>query len=175
MRLFFVVALLISGCSSWSTDLKYRKKSYIPGSDSAVIGYEDSQIGEKSYIVKVGQAWPSDWPNLEKVALYRAAEITKSRGGTAFIVHNSEMIQDNYLLRNPTTVNTFGSANSYNGQTNFSATSYISGGGSSVIQGGRYFLEFTIILSNEKISINDKIIYPDEVFKRFGYYIDSIR
>ena len=70
LKVFLVcLVILLAACS-----VRYGPR--VPG---FVPGYVDQQLGDSTYQVKVGEAWPKDWPDLEKFALYRAAEIT-SRG-----------------------------------------------------------------------------------------------
>jgi len=63
------VSLLLGACSV----------TYGPRIPGFVPGYVDSRLGENTYQVKIGEAWPKDWPDLEKFAMYRAADFTSGK------------------------------------------------------------------------------------------------
>lgn len=54
-----VIITMIIGCS-----VRYGPR--IPGFQP---GYEEERLGEDTYQVRIGEAWPKDWQDLEKFAL----------------------------------------------------------------------------------------------------------
>ena len=83
-----LLALFLLGCS-----VRYVER--VPGIQP---GYVDQQLGENTYQVKIGEAWPKDWADLEKFAMYRAAEITESKGKRYFTVLNSSSQTSTYYI-----------------------------------------------------------------------------
>src|SRR3990172_8030392 len=87
--LLIVVALI--GCAT-----PYGRR--VPGLAS---GYEDEQLGERTYQVRVGKGWPSDVPNMQKFALYRAAELTIQNGHQYFSITASSNFSQSTAIYAP--------------------------------------------------------------------------
>lgn len=158
-----LLASLLAGCS-----VRYTPR--VPGFQP---GYVDERLGENTYQVRIGEAWPKDWPNLEKFALYRAAEITLSHGRNYFVVTGSTTQITQHQIPTPATTHTTGTATAIGNTFYGTATSVTTGGGASVIQGGWYYLDFIII--------DDSKPRPEGVFdartvvSELRYFIDSRR
>jgi hypothetical protein len=73
-----LVLLALTACASET--LHYGPRT------ATTAGYEDIQLGESTWQVRLTDVRPAGWPDLEKFALYRAAEMTKAQGGVAFEV-----------------------------------------------------------------------------------------
>lgn len=169
-----LACLIFNGCASWSTQLKYRQRSYIPGPGKSVIGYEDEQLGEYRYQVRVGEAWPKDWSNLEKIAMYRAADITKRRGEKFFVIVDGSNITTDHVISTPQTTYTTGSATAIGSSIYGSATSTTYGGTTGVISGGWYYLDFRIVPQAEVQNLSG-LISADQVMKDLEYFISKRR
>ena len=72
-------------------------------------GYRDAKLVERSYQVTIGEAWPKDWRDLEKFALYRAAELTKGMGLRYFAILDSSTQTTQATINTP--------SNSYTAET----------------------------------------------------------
>jgi hypothetical protein len=156
--------LVLAGCS-------VRYKTRIPGFQP---GYVDERLGEDTYQVRIGEAWPKDWPNLRKFALYRAADITASRGNRYFIVGSASTQITQYAIPQPTTTHTSGSATIVGNSIYGNATSVTSGGGTITIQGGWYYLDFTII-DERDIAAHESVFDSSAVMEELKYFIDARR
>ena len=80
-RLIFRIALIVS-LAAFVAGCSVRYGPRIPGFQP---GYVDQRLGEQVYQVRIGEAWSKDWPDLEKFAMYRAAELTKLSGCRYFL------------------------------------------------------------------------------------------
>jgi len=129
-----LLAVIISGCS-----VRYTQR--IPGFQP---GYVDERIGESTYQVRIGEAWPKDWANLEKFALYRAADITKGLGKDYFAILGSSTQITSYTIATPTTTQTNISATRVGNTVYGQANSVSQGGNSIYIQGGWYYLDLKL-------------------------------
>ena len=147
---------------------------YAPRVPGFVPGYVDTQLGEKTYQVKIGEAWPKDWPDLEKFALYRASEITQEKGLRYFVVKNASTQTTHYTITSPVVSNTSGTA-SFVGSTAFVNTTTTTRGGVSVpISGGWYILDFKMLKESD-LSKYDKVIDSETIMSDLKYFIDSRR
>ena len=166
-RVLVLIALLaVAGCA---TSIRYA-----PRVAGILPGYHDQQLGTNTYQVQVGEAWPKDWPDLEKYAMYRAAEITVEQNQRYFVVLNASTRVSHYTIATPSTTTTSGTANTYGSTTRFNATSTTTGGGNAVISGGWYTLDFKIIgesdLSSYREAVDSQIVMDE-----LRYFIDSRR
>lgn len=160
--LFLVLALC--GCS-----VHYGPR--IPG---FLPGYVDKRLGEFTYQVRIGEAWPKDWHDLEKFALYRAAEITKEKGFRYFEVINSSTTIKNYVINTPQTTTTSGTANFYGNTAHYNAVSTTTGGGASTISGGWYTLDFKLLRDATALD-HKNVIDADVIISDLNYFIDGRR
>ena len=83
---------LLAGCS-----VRYTER--VPGFQP---GYEEQRLGEDTWQVRIGEAWPKDWPDLEKFGVYRAAEITTRQGRRYFEVIDASTNITSYSIPVPT-------------------------------------------------------------------------
>jgi hypothetical protein len=162
--LLVCLVVLLAACS-----VRYGPR--VPG---FVPGYVDQQLGDSTYQVKIGEAWPKDWPDLEKFALYRAAEMTKSTGKRFFTVLNASTKISNYTIDTPSTTTTTGTAFVVGSTAHINATSTTTGGSSSTISGGWYILDFKVIDESEVNSFDD-VVDAEAVISDLRYFIDSRR
>jgi len=168
--LIILIIAITTSCSSWSTQLKYRKQSYIPGNNRSVIGYDETKISDLRYEVYAGQAWPKDYKNLHKIALYRAAELTQNHGHKYFYIVDQDMRTQTYgmpIYQN-SQINGHVSGNTLYATANTTTT----GGGA--ISGGKYYLDFIIVPEN-KTQEFDHIISAEKVIKSLKYFIERRR
>jgi hypothetical protein len=158
--------IIISGCAA---SVRYTER--VPGFQP---GYVDEQLGEGTYQVRIGEAWPKDWPNLEKFALYRAADITKGLGKEYFTVTRASTEITGYSIDMPSTTQTNVSATRVGNSVYGQANSITQGGGTATFQGGWYYLDFKVINSSDTSSF-DKVFYADSVLKDLKIFIDNRR
>lgn len=166
LKLFvFVVALaVLAGCG-----VRYAPR--VPG---FCPGYADKQLGESTYQIVIGEAWPKDWPDLEKFAVYRAAELTKEAGKNYYVILNASSMTSNYAITSPTTATTTGSAYRVGNTVYGQATTTYRGGQTTNIQGGWYYLDFKII-SDDELKNYPQVVKADTVMSDLKYFIDSRR
>ena len=165
MKVIFVILIaLISGCS-----VHYGPR--VPG---FVPGYVDKQIGESTYQVRIGEAWPKDWHDLDKFAMYRAAEITKQRGLRYFQVLKASTAVNSYVLTSPSTTTTSGTITGYGNTALYRGTSTTYGGGSSTISGGWYTLDFKVRKS-EEVEAAKNVVDSESIFSDLKFFIESGR
>jgi len=69
-------------------------------------GYEQTRLGQDTYQVRIGEAWPKDWDDMEKFAMYRAADITQERGSRFFVVTKGGASTSTYQVALPSTSTT---------------------------------------------------------------------
>ena len=132
-----VIITMIIGCS-----VRYGPR--IPGFQP---GYEEERLGEDTYHVRIGKAWPKDWPDLEKFALYRAAEVTLAAGRKYFAVLSSSSHINSYVITTPTTTTTTGTATISGSTISGSTVSTTSGDSSHTIEGGWFIMDFKTLES----------------------------
>jgi hypothetical protein len=155
-------SLLLAACSV----------TYGPRIPGFVPGYADTRLGENTYQVKIGEAWPKDWPDLEKFAMYRAADITQNKGFRYFVVTNASTQTSNYLIRSPAVTKTVGSVHGIGNSAVLNATSTTTGGVTSTISGGWYILDFKI-LNNSEVSNYEKVMDSNTIKSDLKYFIES--
>jgi len=137
-------------------------------------GYVEHRLGEATYQIKIGEAWPKDWPDLEKFAMYRAAETTKEHGQRYFAVLGATTRVKSYEIASPAIETTQGAANRIGNTTFISATTTVTPARTSTISGGWYTLEYKI-LSAEELKQYARVIDSERVIKDLRYFIDSRR
>lgn len=164
---YVLLACLMVLLASCSVHYGPRVPGFVPG-------YVDQQLGESTYQVKIGEAWPKDWPDLEKFAIYRSAEITKSIGRRFFVVLNASTQVSNYTLNTPSTTHTTGTVNVLGNTAFINTTSTTTEGGSVTIRGGWYTLDFKVIHENE-VKNFDQVVDSESVISELQYFIDSRR
>jgi hypothetical protein len=162
--LILLLSVFIAGCA-----VHYGKR--VPG---FIPGYVDEQLGESTYQVKIGEAWPKDWPDLEKFAIYRAAEVTQSKGKRYFAVLNASTQIRNYTLSFPKTTSTTGTATIYGDTAYINTTSTTSGGGTSTISGGWYVLDYKII-DDKDIQSYKSVVDSTKIVQDLKYFIEKRR
>ncbi len=166
IRLLSVVFVLIflAGCG-----VKYAPR--VPG---FCPGYTDNRLGEYTYQVVIGEAWSRDWPNLEKFAVYRAAELTKNSGRNYYVVLSASSRITTSSYTTPTTATTVGSINTVGNTAYLNSTTRYSGGNTISAQGGWYYLDFKMI-SDGEISDYNQVVSADKVMAELQYFIDKNR
>ncbi|WP_438979037.1 CC0125/CC1285 family lipoprotein [Polynucleobacter sp.] len=160
--LILLFILFLCGCS-----VRYTER--VPGIQP---GYVDSQLGQDTYQVKIGEAWQKDWADLEKFALYRASEITKSKNRRYFLILNSStQISTNYLtIPSSTTTN---STASVSGSTAYiSSTSTSTPSVTAPISGGWYTLDFRVLANADATG---KVVDAQQIIHDYQIFIDSRR
>lgn len=163
LKLLFLASVL----SSCSVHYGPRVPGFIPG-------YVDTKLGENTYQIKIGEAWPKDWPDLEKFAMYRASEITKERGLRYFIVTNASTTTSTYTVSTPETTHTTGTANVIGNNAYISTTSTTSGGDTANISGGWYILDFKVLTESD-LPNYERVVDSESVMADLKYFIDSRR
>lgn len=163
--LSLIVACLILGACS----VQYGPR--VPG---FVPGYVDIRLGEDAYQVKIGEAWPKDWPDLEKFAMYRASELTQERGLRYFVVISASTQINSYTIDTPTVTNTTGTATVYGNTAYINTTSRTTGGSSTNISGGWYILDFKVVRDSD-LAKYAKVVDSKSVISDLRYFIDARR
>ena len=158
------VAAILAGCS-----VRYGPR--IPGFQP---GYVDQRLGELTYQVRIGEAWSKDWPDLEKFAMYRAAELTKLSGNRYFVVINATTSISSYQIASPATATTRGTVNRYGDTAYFNAVTTVSPSSTTSIQGGWYTLDFRVLKDTE-LSGYSRVVDADQVMRDLEYFIASRR
>ena len=161
-----LLTLLLAGCAA-SVRYAPRVPGFIPG-------YVDQRLGENTYQVKVGEAWPKDWPDLEKFAMYRAAEVTMQNGRRYFVVLKASSRVNSYTIPIPSTTTTTGTVNTIGSTAFINATSTTTGGGSANISGGWYIVEYMLI-PDEDVGKHENVVDATAVINNLKYFIDSRR
>lgn len=161
-----LLALMMAGCAA---SVRYAPR--VPG---VIPGYVEQRLGEDTYQVRIGEAWPKDWPDLEKFAIFRAAELTQDRGLRYFAVLEASSRVNSYVIPVPETSTTTGTANVVGSTAYISTRTTTSGGGSSSIQGGWYTLEFRMLPETE-VDRYQQVVDSKQVIKDLRYFIDSRR
>ena len=169
--MFFLrsLLLLLSVFSLAGCAVKYCKR--IPGFQP---GYTDRRLGVSTYQVQIGEAWPQDWPDLEKFAIYRAADITEANAKRYFkVLDASSQINTAYITTPSTT--TFSASGYRYGNTAFvNGTSTTMPGVTAPISGGWYTLDFEILSDNEALK-EGSVIDSQKVKRDLSYFINSRR
>jgi hypothetical protein len=163
----FIIVILLLALTGCSVHYGPRIPGFVPG-------YVDQRLGENTYQVKVGEAWPKDWNDLSKFALYRAAELTQTQGKRYYAVLDASTQISNYTVAMPETTTTTGTASVYGRTAYINATSVRTGGGESTFSGGWYSLEFKIV-NDDEIGSYGRVIDSQAVMSDLKYFIDSRR
>lgn len=154
------VCILLSSCS-----VRYGPR--IPGFQP---GYQEEKLGKNTFHVRIGEAWPKDWSNLEKFALYRAAERTTENGKIFFAVLSASSQITSYAT--PIISSSTGSVNVV-GQTAYINSNTVTSGGSS-IQGGWYYMDYKIVEEKDAPSYKT-VIDARAVMEDLKEFIDQRR
>lgn len=164
LALVLAVALVASGCA-----VRYGPR--IPGIQP---GYEDERLGETTYQVRIGEAWSKDWADLEKFAIYRAADIAEQAGYKYFNVVSATTQINQYQIQSPSTSNTVGtiSGSGRNAYINLTTTTYP--GTTSNISGGWYYLVFKLVSPSE-LSQYERVVDATVVKSDLKYFIEKRR
>jgi len=162
--LVLLITLLTFGCS-----VRYTER--VPGFQP---GYVDTQLGQDTYQVKIGEAWQKDWADLEKFAMYRASEITESKGKRYFTVLSSSTQTSTYYITSPGTSSTSGTASVVGSTAYINSTTTTTPGFTAPISGGWYILDFRVI-SNDDVTKNKKVVDAQQVKLDYEMFINSRR
>ncbi len=158
------MGLVLSGCSV----------RYVPRIPGFQPGYKDVRLGERSYQVTIGEAWPKDWRDLEKFALYRAAELTKGMGLRYFAILDSSTQTTQATINTPSNSYTTGTASIY-GSTAIVNTRTVTNPGVPINLEGRFYtLEFEALPSLTD-SKGREVKDSQEVMDSLKYFIDARR
>lgn len=137
-------------------------------------GYVEERLGDQTFQVKIGEAWPKDFPDLEKFAVFRAAEVTRSQGQRYFAILNATTQVQTYEITSPAVSNTTATANTIGSTTFISATTTSAPARTSTISGGWYTLDFRVLTPSE-LSNYPRVVDSDSVFRDLRYFIDGRR
>jgi hypothetical protein len=163
-KIILVALIFLSACS-----VRYTQR--IPGIQP---GYVDTQLGQDTYQVKIGEAWQKDWADLEKFAMYRASEITEVSGKRYFIVLSSSTQISTYYISTPSTTNTNATASVSGSTAYINSTSTTTSGVTAPISGGWYTLDFRI-LNDSDLAKTPKVVDAQQVKRDYQIFIDSRR
>ena len=164
-----LLVLLCIAASLGACAVRYGPR--IPGIQP---GYVEQRLGDNTYQIKIGEAWPKDWPDLEKFALYRAAETTKTQGQRYFAILEATTRISTYEIASPAVASTQATASTIGGTTYLTATTTVSPARTSTISGGWYTLEYRI-LTAEELKSHSKVVDSEQVMKDLRYFIDLRR
>lgn len=159
-----LIVLTLIGCAT-----PYGRR--VPGLAS---GYEDEQLGQRTYQVRVGKGWPSDVPNMQKFALYRAAELTTQRGYQYFSITASSNFSQSTVIYAPTvsTTTVTGSV----GRTPFSGSATTVGPPTQagVIEAHWVHLDFRM-LDHAEVATAPGVIEAQKVIDDLKFFIERRR
>jgi hypothetical protein len=161
-----LLVLALAGCAA--------SVRYAPRVRGVIPGYVDQRLGEDTYQVKIGEAWPKDWQDLEKFALYRAAELTQQNGKRYFAVLDASSRVNNYTIAIPATSTTTGTVNTIGSTSYINARTTTTGGGAVNISGGWYTLEFKVV-PDSAVTEHRDVVDSQEIMRDLKYFIDSRR
>lgn len=168
LLLVFTIAatslLALNSCS-----VKYTPR--IPGFQP---GYVDEQLGKNTYQVQIGEAWSSDWPNLEKFALYRAADIAQNHGYQYFAVLSASSYTNTYYISTPSTSFTSGTASVVGNTAYLNTTTTSTPAVTSGISGGWYVMDYKLIDQNE-INSYDRVVDATNLKEDLKVFIENRR
>lgn len=168
-RLICLVSVLIFTAVSTGCAVRYTAR--VPGFQP---GYTDQQLGDSTYQIRIGEAWPKDWPDLEKFAMYRAAEIAESTGKRYFAVLSASSQTSTYYITSPATSTTSATGTRIGNTTYVNATTTTTPGTTSTISGGWYILDFKV-LSDSELNSYDRVVDSQQVKRDLQYFINSRR
>jgi len=160
-------ACLIAAVSACATPYAPR----IPG---LAAGYEEEQLGDRTYQVRVGQGWPSDRPNLGKFALYRAAEITLAKGHRFFNIMSSSDFSQSYSIYAPSVSNTTVSGNVVGRTFSGTATTTTTAGGPVSIDAHWSHIDFRLIDESD-VKNYERVVDARKVIDDLKFFIDRRR
>jgi hypothetical protein len=168
LKTLIAVAMLalLAACAA---SVKYAPR--VPGFQP---GYVDERLGEETYRVQIGEAWPKDWGDLEKFAMYRAAEVTRTNGYRFFAIVNSTSQTNTYRLPSTTTVNTQGTISNIGGISSINSTSTATSTGGGTLSGGWFTLDFRLVPDSEARQL-PRVVDSEQVMRDLRYFIDSRR
>lgn len=164
---FLLAILLLLGLTACA--VRYGPR--VPGIQP---GYVEQQLGEQTFQVKIGEAWPKDFADLEKFAMFRAAEVTQSQGLRYFAVVNATTHVNTYEITSPAMSNTTATANTVGNTTFVSATTTTTPARTSTFSGGWYTLDFRV-LKPEELSSHPRVVDSEKVIRDLRYFIDGRR
>lgn len=161
-----VALLMLSACAA--------SVKYAPRVVGITPGYVDQRLGERTFQVKIGEAWPKDFDDLEKFALYRAAEVTLSNGGTYFEVLSSSSRVTNYSILMPSSTITTGTATLSGNTAYIDTRSTTSGGGTMALSGGWYTMDYKVLTAKPTEGARP-VVDAAQIQRDFEYFIESRR
>jgi hypothetical protein len=167
----FLHAIALLALVALSTGCAVRYAARVPGVQP---GYVDQRLGESTYQIKVGEAWPKDWPDLEKFAMYRAAEITESTGNRYFAVLNASSQTNSYAITLPGTSTTTATGRQVGNTTYITAQTTTSPATTTTASGGWYTLDFKV-LSDDDARAQAQVVDSRQVKSDLQYFINSRR
>ncbi len=147
---------------------------YVPRIPGVQPGYVDEQLGSTTYQVRIGEAWSSDWPNLEKFALYRAADVAQSKGFRYYAVLNASSYTNTYYITTPSTSFTSGTANVVGNTAYISSRTTTTPGVTTGISGGWYIMDYKLI-SPSDIKSYDRVVDAEVVKEDLKLFIEQRR
>lgn len=162
--ILLVVAAFVCGCS-----VRYAQR--VPGLSP---GYVDTRLGEDTWQVTIGEAWPRDWPDLAKFAIYRAAEKTQQSGRRYFSIRDTNTRTTSSTIETPGTSTTTVTASRVGSTVYADAVTRTLPGSSVTIEGGFYTLEYRILKDNAAPN-NERVVDSEEVIRDLKYFIDRRR
>jgi hypothetical protein len=164
LAIVLVVALAASGCAV----------RYGPRIAGIQPGYEDERLGETTYQVRIGEAWAKDWADLEKFAIYRAADIAEQAGYKHFAVVSATTQINQYQIQSPSTSNTVGTISGTGRNAYVNLTTTTQQGTTSNISGGWYYLVFKLVPTSE-MSQYERVVDVAIVKSDLKYFIEKRR
>jgi hypothetical protein len=164
-------ALLLACLLAVLTSCAVRYGPRIPGIQP---GYVEERLGEQTFQVKIGEAWPKDFPDLAKFAMFRAAEVTRAQGQRYFTILNATTQVQTYEITSPAVSNTTATANTIGSTTFISGTTTSTPARTSTISGGWYTLDFRV-LTPQELSNYPRVVDSDRVISDLKYFIDGRR
>lgn len=145
--------------------------SYGPRLQDGTPGFEDIQLGDGTWQVRLAGMRPDDWPDLGKFARYRAAEITQQQGAAAFVVTDEAQYVQSYRVPEPRPSVFVGSGfGLYGPRPGFASFGTGFGYGGQVRQEGTYTLDFRL-LDAAQAQTAPQAQFPDQVQRDLGLFI----
>jgi hypothetical protein len=165
MILAAIIALVpLTGCSA----------RYTPRIAGFQPGYEQERLGERTYQIRVGEAWPKDRPIIGKLALYRAAEITLENGFHYFSVLSSSDYETNFTLYSPGTSTSTTTASLVGGTLTARTTTVTTPGSATTIQGNWTYPDIRLV-KREEVAGASNVIEAQKVIDDLKYFIERRR
>lgn len=150
-----LIATALAGCS-----LSVRYAPRVPG---ITPGYVEQRLGENLYQVKVGEASPREWQDLEKFAMYRAAEVAMNNGNRYFVVIAPTHCFNSYTIKttSPVKLDRYGA-------NLIDCCNVVN------ISGGWYTLDYMLI-PDEDAAQYQNVVDASSVIRNLKVFIDSRR